>query len=1179
MQFPIVREYRTDLTNSNLENEIPPEPFKVDAGVWTRVIAPRHAPFFVSSLKLYFSNGEPMTPGVHYRVFRLMGKLTELAKVPISCTVELLDPTITEGLIEYDTIGEFSLLDNSLWSLINAARNDDRPALWENTHGKPVVFPPKLHGHSLIYDIMAFADLIELLDLIAEVAGREEMSTVELKLQSYLSTMNAYIIEYRKMLLQFLDDHKATYDGHGLNKTQVGLPLVDNFPTARTKAELESDRTDMHMTVNGLRQLINTAQPEEGDFLSEGMLPISQFGESYSSLPAIAALFEPNGCKAETAALVEERDGTIVSLANRLDGRANGLYYSIIQRPTRAIPLLYTGQKYSHPRLITDAANPDVIAQGSGKDVILIADSVKEVFYIGATNGTLDSSKHALVKLTTTVITSIVGSTVKLSSLIHRMNVALLGDWIYIFMAHGPVTANEYDLRYRYFFRVPLASVQAGTDVSAARVNVTFTDGEGAQVSGAAMWRWCTPVGSGTQFTKWYHTFVNPPTELKCYGASRGQTTYVMPIPTKPGKFLVKFVSSFWVGHLPTGNAKELLLDMTYEYDPATAIMTLVHKTPNQVIDMVDTSALPVIPANLLALNRRPGALVLRNGAIHLQGSLKGSWPPVALRYSPAEPTSIQQTLGLNWGTQLGQLATEWVHRDRSVSSGTETPATWVFGEKMKSFMLGNGGDYYLAKLRSGQSGLFYNEAPGALAIRADVKNLFYPSMRSRPLSTSIRRVNVPPVIGGFTLTLPSNYLPGYGLDVGEARFCVSTQRRHLTQYAWPAGWPLGDADDDIMLVDSHTHQVTSTGTINIIPASTLLYPASVVEQLKERVADVAAMRASGKVFVTVCDPSILNAKFGWLPVLVYINYAKDATTRCVTMLSIQPTYTGTGTRTVTDFSVLNWIHNEYQTLSGVAPGVWDAAVSGVDAEILHGAMRAGYYLHYDAANGLNKFNTYFDSGVIAKGLEGWSSAYGAMGMTNRNDRVWTDAITASTYEGVGSNMIVIPDNGVDIMLDEKSAGWANTLFLDTRSSAVPATAVNQLGPVYPYKSWVVRLLTDFQVVFNGGFYNATAGTIDLRDFAADPSNKTFYLYVSLVNNRAVFELSQNKRLETPERLWIAEIITGVDSISVVNRFKVTALNGHRVTETKRGNSLPATSLLVGVEGKLPWIRTNELLP
>lgn len=1173
MQFPIVREYKTDIRNTNPENEIRQEPFSVDAGVWTRVIVPRHSPFFVDSLKLYFPNGQPMVPNKHFRVFSLMSRITDLCGHQVSCTIELMDENITDGLIDYDVVGEFSLFDTTLANMVTNASNDDRPVYWEHISNKPVVFPPTLHGHSLLYDVVAFMDLIEFFDLLSATIEEQGSSILQVKLRHALTMLNHYMAEYKAMLLAFLERHERAYNEHGLTAEQVNLEKVDNFATATTLEELRSSRTDLHLTVKGLRTLIGAGGGSgEGDFLPEGKLPISQFGNRYSYPPLIQGRYEAMGGKLETAGIVEEKDGALTFLWNRFDGRTRGLYYSSVQRPGPMGKLDYTGYPYKHARFATDNNAPDLIAQGSGGEVLLIADSFKEVFYVGLTYGTLNPDKHKLSIINMSAVQAITGG--KLTDYMQHLHVALLGDWIYIFLAKSGTAGGSHDMRYRYLFRVSALTVATQAAVTAARVNTTYVDGDGVQVNAGVMWRWCTPTGSGEKFSKWYHTFTNSALDIQCFGACNGQLTFVTPMPDQPGKFLVKFVTEFWVAHLPTGKVRRLVLDMTNIYDPATLVMTLVHKTPKLTVDLTDdTVKYPVIPREFFNVNHNPGALITKTGELVMASSSGNSYPRNAGIFSSELITSRAQVMASNLGVTMDQLDRRWVYDERIIQPQ-------VSGSNPKAFMLGNGGDFFVATNRSGGASLFYNNAPGGLRQRPEVVNLAFPAIRSRPPSIDVREVDLPPVVGGFTITFPSNYLAGFGLDVADHRFCVSVQKQHLDQFTWPSGWPRGTDPDDVVMVDDHTRTVNANGKIAITPTATLTYPAAIVRQLKQLVANPAGMAASPKVFVTICDPSILNTKYGWLPVLVLVTYMDGPVTRRQTLLSIQPIYTAGPNRVVTGFSLLNASHGSYQTLQREMSD-WNAYMGGMDPTTGLMPMRAGYYLHDDTQNGFNKFNLYFDSGVISKGAkEGESGGSVNVSYVNRNTRLWDGLVMNYPWRTAPFECIVLPDNGVDLTLGAAGAGFANAVFKDTRSVATPATMYNQLGPVYPYSTWVLNIPQVQQVVFNGKFYNVLGGSYDLRDYAVSPTNRTFYLYVKLdSNNRAVYDLSLEKRAETPFHLWVAKVMTDANGITSVESFELTTIDGHRVSETKRGGAIPAVSGSYATEGKLPWIRSNELLP
>jgi hypothetical protein len=237
MHFPITLEYQTDIKGTNPDNLIVDEPKHVEAGVNTRIVVPRHAPFFANdSFKMKFPTGEPMVAGVHYRLFKIMNRLTEDTGLKMACMVELLDDSITDFLWTYHTVGHLSLIDNTLLELITSAVNDNRPVYWEYLKNKPVVFPPTLHTHSLIYEIMAFQDVIDILDAYLNymtVSGDEIM---DIKVNHYHDLIASYIDVYTKMLGGFLQNHLDAVNAHGLTALQVGLDKVDNFVTATPNA-------------------------------------------------------------------------------------------------------------------------------------------------------------------------------------------------------------------------------------------------------------------------------------------------------------------------------------------------------------------------------------------------------------------------------------------------------------------------------------------------------------------------------------------------------------------------------------------------------------------------------------------------------------------------------------------------------------------------------------------------------------------------------------------------------------------------------------------------------------------------------------------------------------------------------------------------------------------------------
>ena len=1184
MHFPIVREYKTDIVHNNLENQIRGEPFKVDPGIWSRIIVPIHSPFFVDSLKVTFPNGQPMDES-QYRIYRLMPRLTELTAQKVACMIELLDPTITEGKLDYDVVGEFSLFDTTLLHMVIAASEDDRPVWWENIKNKPVVFPPEWHTHSLLYDIMAFGDFVEVLGMISDAVETHGKPYLQIKIDHAFELFNHYLGIYKKTLADFLARHKASYNSHGLTALQVGLEKVDNFPTATASGALEG-RRDRHLTVSGLQAIIDHYGFNPKDFIENGKLPIAQFGNTNFIPPSIDGSFEGLGGKSECAAITMEADGSIVFLSNRMDGRIDGLYYSVLEDPYTNPRLVYTSYRYSHPLLLADNAECDRIVQGSGREVIMLGDIRKNLFYIGLTNGTLDPTKHILTPINLDALKAPWNGNPNFSwnTWFRSLSVAYLGNWIYIFHAHnlenGKQADGVTDYRYRYLYRVRTSDVNAQIPVTATLVRPTFKDGDGVQWNNAPFFRWCTPQGyrrvnNNDTWERYYFTFKQS-SNLAFTGIYRSQPTAVCPIPNKPGKYLVRFMAAWWARYVVPGviGTWDLPLEMVYEMDPETGVMTLLHQTPRREIDFLN------IPSSGDPKNRRINQLVfndseqgmdvLDDGTIVASYGAYQSFPRSAFYVVPRSFKSRYDVMNRTWMTDLGDIENQQLIAEKITSPIASSI-------KPRSFLLGNGGDVYTAGTNTLPSvitnQLWYRQSPGKLAERPEVSNLFFNKVVSRPLSNSVFRVEGPPQVGGAYVTVPSNLLDQYNTDLGEFTFCMGTQKANLDLSVAEGEWPAGNLPQDIKVMSGHTQQINPDGSMTMVPTGTILYPSSITARFVNHVANPTACRNSPKMFIGLCDPTgFLTDKFGWLPVIMIINYGEPGTTsRHWTILVIDPVYTGpVNARVVSDYTVLDVVHNVHlQGATGLTPASWDAFLGGGANTSGGGAMRVGYYL-----KSATELEGFIDSGVIAAGPGDSLTSFGTFRYTNRSTKRWTECIPSITGQSGGANhKTVTPDNGVaNQMAYNVSTGGAATIFEGSVNNPL-------LGSVYPATGWYLFFQSELRVVFNGQNYTLKSISVDLSAIVPNPANKTFYLYAVLKNGNASYEVTLEKRAETPFIVWVGRAVTNDRQILTIERFNVFTINGNRISETKRGNCIPASSGLVNAEGQLPWLRSSEMLP
>jgi len=1188
MQFPIVQEYRTDIRRENPENEVPDEPFKVAAGKFTRVIVPRHAPFFIKGLKLKHTNGEPMILDEDYEIFRIMPRLTGLAGEGVACMVTLKKPEITEGLISYHVVGEFPLLDSTMLALIVDAINDDRPVYWENLQNKPTVFPPTLHTHSMLYDLVCFQDTIEFLSEMQALIEAQGMDIIERRLTHYMELVDWYIGVYGKMLDNFLKNHAESYDAHGLTKLDVHLEKVDNYPTA-TSGDVLQGRNDMHLRPQELKNIIEHYGFNSDEFLEAKVMPVAQFGNTNFIPPNIDGSFEGLGGTIETGGMCLENDGTITYLCNRMDGRTRGLYFSVMSDANdgSAIKLTYTGFKYEHPRFDPDGANVDRICQGSGSECILVGDSFQDIYYVGLTNGSLDPTKHVYSKINLRPLVEAIYSNpgaVKVASVIGMVSVAMMADWVYVILsANVPGPAADasvgQNLNYKHIFRVPISSIQAQVDVVATRQNVSFMDADGVQVNNSPFYRWYTKQVDGNgHVTKALFTFSPYPCN-NFIGPYRTSATLVAQNPNAPGTYALKFISGYYAAYTsPTVNGSmDQTPEINYDFNPYTGVMTYKSRTAEFNVNFAANPIVPPAYAHkyakylMLFFYQCQGMNVLDDGRVISAGAYGFSgFPRGGIVSSMANSNSRYATVARLWGTGSDLTMVGGGIIAETMVSPTENNIN------VRALLYGPGGEYYISgqKAIPTKLGLYWKTVSGKLAVRSEIQNLYMGNIVSRPLTNNIRRVNALAGMGGATVSVPSANLDFAGIEVGQSALCVNSQKRWFNRELMGNAWSGGIGDDDIVLIATHNRRLDADGTFTIVPTLEILYPSNIVAALKAQVQNpgiLAASRVPG--IVTVCDPTFSPiANFGWLPITVSIQYTgvpgADQNTLYGTILSIQPTYVASGGRyVVTGFTVINAFHWSGISRAMNTPRIFGSGEWTDTPQTTLGPMRVQYYL-----NG-NNIQVYHGCGVMAQTP---GDAYTMDFLLTYNDRTATHAWTTAApveHSSRGAGVIMTPDNGIQVM-----RGWD----LSTGGAATISEGIVNyplVGSVYPEVGWVIFFKTDINVVFNGTLYVLPLGTIDLRDIDAAPQWKTFYIYAILDNGVPRYDISREKRLETNYQLWVGTVVTNDRQILTIERYNVFALDGHRISETKRGNSIPAASGLANTEGQIPWLRTRELLP
>lgn len=1186
MNFPIVNEYRSDIKHIDPDNQVRGEPFSIAPGIWTRIVVPLQSPFFVKSLKIYNANMEPLTlakgdaPG-DYRIYKIMSGLTDLTAQSVACMIEFTNLDITSGFMDYDVVGEFSLFDSTFLKLVLELQDDDRPAWWEYITNKPKYFRPKLHGHSILYDMVALMDMVEIVDGLMNYLKANERTALVVKFDHYLDLLTNYIRVYKTEILGSLNRHKNAYDAHGFTKLQAGLPLVDNFATA-TGDNLYKPRSDMHLTVPGMRSIIEANGFNSAELLEAGSLAISQFGNT-NFIPAnIDGSFEGLGGIYEAAAIAMETDGTVTYLSNRMDGRVRGLYYSVMTNVGSNPKLTYTGYRYTHPKFAPDGATVDRVAQGSGGEVILVGDGTNQIYYIGMTNGSLDPARHVYSKIDLSpLVNAIYSQGGPVSELFRNINIALIGPWIYLFLGASvgdpvPAPSQLISLRYKHIFRVAVSDVQATVNVTPVRQYVSYQDADGVQRNNYPYFLWHDEVKDGDgNFLRALFNFQQPLNPFAYLGITSVMTLAAQD-PNRPGIYALKFFGGYFASYFSANfnGSFDYAPEITYEFNPNNNVMSITSKSN---LPFVNFAANPVINGPyaqnqaLIDFVRHfegQGLAVLDNGRIFSSAAAGAFGYPreAGILTAPGSGTRYS-TISRLWGTAAGWPYTG-LFKD-------EVVMPLASGSNVRCVLYNPGCEFYVAAKPESPNDLqlYYRPVSGGYAIRPGVNNLVIPNMYSRPLTSDVRKVNAPFALGGMTVSAPGGVIGNYGVEIGHSAFCMGVQKKYFNRDI-QGSWPGGVGADDIVMIANHSNIGVADGTVNIVPGVEILYPAWIVETLKAQVANPAIKDRGRFCSVTICDPTFSSGAFGWLPITVAITYCDtyglpNTDTVYTTFMTINASYVAQGNRqVVTGVSVIDILHNEKGSAAykGAMPAVYGSDPNNEGSQTSLGSMRTYYYL-----NG-NSLQVYFCTGIRTPGVFDYLMGNVRFSYDNRDTRRWSSA----AYEDDGSLlgcMSVTPDNGIARAYQWKSSSGGAATIID--GPAYKAL----LGSSYPAIGWLVYFKTAVNVTFNGKAYVLPAGAMDLRSTNPSPGNRTFYIYAILRNGSPTYEIAEDKRLETPFQIWVGRVITNATQIVTVERFNVVTLNGNRVSETKRGNCIPASSGLANAEGQLPWIRNDELLP
>lgn len=192
-------------------------------------IVPTFAPYFVNStLKVTFQPVDgaayDLVEGIHYYCTHVFHDASLATAHKVAGSISFIDYQLTGVVqLQYQTLGGIWTIDEEAISRILADRlHNPRITTWEQVTNQPVTFPVIDHPWNLV-------DLVGMSEVVDAIKG------IEAALRATGDTG--------------LAAHLADYDNpHHVDKSQVGLALVQNFGIATTADAQGGLRDDVYMT-------------------------------------------------------------------------------------------------------------------------------------------------------------------------------------------------------------------------------------------------------------------------------------------------------------------------------------------------------------------------------------------------------------------------------------------------------------------------------------------------------------------------------------------------------------------------------------------------------------------------------------------------------------------------------------------------------------------------------------------------------------------------------------------------------------------------------------------------------------------------------------------------------------------------------------------------------------------
>lgn len=1198
-----IRLVEFDIHGTNPVNKIPGEKIPL-TDKDTNWVIPNGAPFFgeYPLTRVYDQDGAELTLNRDWFFEGDFVPFCEITGRRISSFIRLTPAVVTANAfitVDYQSIGAWFVPRNDMEEWLELIMKGNVPIPWSKVFGVPPTLPSSLHLHSIKTEIGDWHELTFFFNYLAGV-----MQTVDTSINAEITTAVdaafARLRDAKGQYLQQLIEHDENYHNpHRTTKFHILMGNHPNWGTATLAEDLAGLRNDVLSTPLGIQELAKRYIPNTDGAMKSGILPLSRFaGDNYIP-PVIDGSFEGLGSLTDSSGICLEPNKQVMILTNHYDGRTEGLYYSILSDHDKTTARLrYTAFKYEPPVLKNQGIEVNRIINGSGNKVIMTGISETRDWYIALTNGSFDPSGHWYVKCDMTAV--IAAAPGLIAAMENLLTIHHMGDYLVLF---HPYVYNVIADRYA-MFRVKTEDVRAGRDVVWERMKLSYQDYDGNQLTNQDWITPASPVRDGnnkiTKFACWEF-----PVPVDRAGQN-GRRVATWSAPHKTNKALhylhtVTYPTFFLDSGL--GNASYTdFLNMAWEVNPATGVLTKIAQSPTVVMDFGPNPVIP--PGNLGAQRLQPfvNAISPSAGCSSLFFGT-GQFLIVYTATNNIFPTIAQSIHwpGLNTDSDILSGGLE------KLRIGTPSFNRGTLHEKIAPILSGaypstvgfeaDGEIYGTVEPGLNTRAIYHRKVSGGFQVREGIDNLNTPEVLSRPLSNNIFKTNLLHEDILINITGSAERLAAGGVECGSMAFSAGAWSNYYTgalQFL-PLNPLLRKPGAGVLVTFPRTYKRTVdvvTRAATYEADSFFGFNQAIINKVKTFIPAAHQATKWWSFTFYMLDGSAGQMFNGLNLGIIQLHYMDVNTaqpyvvTLLVTPAVEAPNASHVGIHLITDFTVLD------QT----------AAFRGANGSVMNNTGTLGFMTNSAAFRQRPSLQIYNDGTRLQIYCVG--SYYVRTTGTSHAKLVSSFDIVLGTRKienmyaggvgwGEGEIIVNIPRIGPT---DSTKSGTTpeNSFF----SSMAPTVYANTGGAgtmvkrtvndvvtwfltctAYAETGWILYLQDGIPVMLNGTVYEMPGGTIDLRDVDINPANKKFYLYATVEDDEPRYIISSEKLRESGSLMKAAELSTNEKQILTINRYQPFVVGDYKLSLTREGGTIPVSAGFPQDEGKFIFLRYAELKP